>query len=217
MNKIDKIYLLLGKKIINEGVKYDNTIAIFNHGFELDYNDNYLIEIKERKFNLKYAEEEFNWYMNGDENVKELSKIAKIWNNHHKGDYIVNSNYGVLWRKNNQLENLINLLKMKKDTRRAVITLYDGKDMSKYELDTPCTLNLCFYILNDKLNLSVIMRSNDYWYGLPNDVFCFKKLQHYVAENLKIDVGKYYHFVVNLHIYENKIEKVKEIIKKYKI
>ena len=46
------------------------------------------------------------------------------------------------------------------------------------------------------------MRSNDIWLGLPYDIAFFTTLQQYVSEVTGIPVGKYYHTVGDLHLYE---------------
>jgi len=53
--------------------------------------------------------------------------------------------------------------------------------------------------------MSVVMRSNDLWYGFCNDQYCFSKLQELVSERTGYDVGTYYHFAHNLHIYNDKL------------
>jgi len=53
--------------------------------------------------------------------------------------------------------------------------------------------------------MSVLMRSNDLWYGFCNDQYCFASLQKEVSERLSIKVGSYYHFAHNLHLYNDKI------------
>ena len=55
--------------------------------------------------------------------------------------------------------------------------------------------------------MAVLMRSNDLWYGFCNDQYCFSKLQESVALKLGIEVGEYYHFAHNLHIYNNFLNK----------
>ena len=56
------------------------------------------------------------------------------------------------------------------------------KSIDTYAKDTPCTYAVQFTVLNNKLNMSVVMRSNDLWYGFCNDQYCFSKLQQLVAE-----------------------------------
>ena len=118
---------------------------------------------------------------------------------------LVNSNYGWQWMRENQLEYVIKKLKKHKETRHAAISIYDCKEHDQYKKDTPCTYAVQFTILNDKLNMSVYMRSNDLWYGFCNDQYCFSMLQKYVAERLNMEIGWYYHHAHNMHIYNDKL------------
>jgi thymidylate synthase len=120
----------------------------------------------------------------------------------HNGDNIVNSNYGFLWNEGDQLEKCIAQLGDNPETRQAWITIFDGKNKDDFAFDTPCTQGIGFSIVNGKLCMNVVMRSNDLWYGFCNDQFCFSMLQQMVAERLNLKVGWYYHFAANMHIYK---------------
>lgn len=115
----------------------------------------------------------------------------------------VNSNYGYHWMKNNQLDYVVDELKNNPDSRRASISIYNAKERYNFENDTPCTYAINFSILNDRLNMSVLMRSNDLWFGFCNDQYCFSKLQEEMSKRLELKIGYYYHFSQNLHIYNN--------------
>jgi thymidylate synthase len=104
----------------------------------------------------------------------------------------VNSNYGWQWHRNHQLDLVISMLKDNPETRQAAISIYDGKEINDYTNDTPCTYAVQFTVLNGKLNMSVVMRSNDLWYGFCNDQYQFSCLQMYVAYELNLPVGTYY-------------------------
>ena len=70
----------------------------------------------------------------------------------------------------------------------------------------PCPLNkLKGQLLDNKLHMCVTMRSNDLWYGFCNDQYQFSKLLELVCKETKLDMGTYYHFAHNLHIYSNKL------------
>ena len=202
--------------IVEHGVDFDNTRALFNVGF-LIKDSHWCHSITNRNnvkrdFNLKYARAEWQWYLSGDRNVNKLGelygKVPEIWNRMSDAWGNVNSNYGWQWQRDNQLDNVIAMLKKNPKTRQAAISIYDAKEINKYEFDTPCTYAIQFTILNDKLNMCVTMRSNDLWYGFCNDQYCFSMLQKLVADKLAIPVGTYYHFAHNLHLYNNIIEKV---------
>ena len=128
----------------------------------------------------------------------------------HNGD--VNSNYGWQWKRNAQLDMVIEMLKQNPETRQATISIYDGKEIPSYVFDTPCTYAVQFTILNNKLNMSVVMRSNDLWYGFCNDQYQFSSLQMLVANETGYDVGTYYHFAHNLHLYNDKLPEQEEMM-----
>jgi len=211
----DEAFKYFYREIIKSGVDFGNTKALFNVGFTIENPlDNAILDkgsIVPRKWNPEYAEAEFQWYLSGDRNITKLGKIygkiPPIWIKMADDDGNVNSNYGWQWERKRQLNQMILKLKLDKDTRQAAISIYDGKEHDKYKTDTPCTYAVQFTILNDKLNMCVVMRSNDLWYGFCNDQYCFSELQKYVAEELNIPVGTYYHFAHNLHLYNNKIPK----------
>jgi len=197
--------------IIKDGVSFAGTKALFNVGFEIILpRSNKILDGKvKRNWSLEYAEAEWQWYLSGDRNIAKLGKlygkVPAIWERMADTDGNVNSNYGWQWQRNDQLNHVVRLLKDDPETRQAAISIYDAKEWDKYTYDTPCTYAVQFTILNNKLNMSVVMRSNDLWYGFCNDQYQFSSLQMLVAEKLNIPVGTYYHFAHNLHLYNDKI------------
>lgn len=194
-------------KIVSEGKTLENTKFLRNQGFYIKNPIQNEILTEWRKWSYNYALDEWAWYLSGDRSVSEIKKKAKIWDTMHKGDDIVNSNYGYQWQRNGQLDYVINELIRNPSSRRAVLSIYDGKEHKEYEKDTPCTLNIILDIDNGVLNMTVLMRSNDLWYGFCNDQFCFSNLQIHIANVLGIEIGWYYHFAHNLHLYTKDLEK----------
>lgn len=189
--------------IMSNGEDCSNgTKQIFNTHIEIENPKDNIISTVWRKWNLDYANYEWDWYLSGNPNAEKISKRAKIWQSMMDQEGNVNSNYGYQWNRNNQLSKVIDLLKKDRTTRKASISLYDGKEIDLYSKDTVCTYAINFYINLGKLNMQVMMRSNDLVYGFCNDQFCFSKLQILVAEELNLPVGIYTHFVCNMHIYE---------------
>jgi len=196
------------------GIQFDDTQALFNVGFYIDKPmDNHIID-QDRNWKLDYAEAEWQWYLTGLPNIKMLGeiygKVPEIWKRMANEEGYVNSNYGYQWQRNNQLDNVIAMLKANPRTRQATVSIYDGKEIDNgtYQHDTPCTYAIQFTIIGQKLNMCVTMRSNDLWYGFCNDQYCFSKLQIKVADELELLVGDYYHFAHNLHLYDNIIDKI---------
>jgi thymidylate synthase len=194
--------------ILFEGEWFDDTKALFNIGFYIENPKDTAIYAKYRKWNPTYALREWNWYLSGNPNAEEISKFAPIWKNMMDENGDVRSNYGWQWQRNKQFYKVVQMLKEKPNTRKAVISIYDGKEIDTYSKDTPCTYAVQFTITNNKLNMTVLMRSNDLWYGFCNDQYCFSMLQQMVADRLSIDVGYYYHFAHNLHLYKPQMNKI---------
>jgi len=196
-------------EIRSVGIDFAGTRALFNVGFTIIDPLANRIQNEERRWNLVYAEAEWQWYISGDPSIKALGdiygKIPPIWERMADKDGNVNSNYGWQAQREDQLNKVIQMLNEKPDTRQATVSIYDGKEIDKYATDTPCTYAVQFTILNNKLNMCVTMRSNDLWYGFCNDQYCFSELQRYVAMRIDKEVGEYYHFAHNLHLYNNKL------------
>ena len=209
--KANDAYEYYHDKIIREGVKFGDTKALFNVGFYIENPLDHAIKNEERKWNPVYAEAEWQWYLSGDRNTAKLGelygKVPEIWKRMADGDGNVNSNYGWQWKRNDQIDYVVDLLKHQPDTRQAAISIYDCKEHDTFTFDTPCTYAVQFTILDNKLNMSVVMRSNDLWYGFCNDQYQFSKLQYYVWNRLSIDIeiGTYFHYAHNLHLYNDKI------------
>ena len=201
-------------RIKADGIDFADTKALFNIGFAIHRPMLNAIVTKERKWSKEYAEAEWQWYLSGDRNITRLGKlygkVPAIWKRMADAHGNVNSNYGWQWERTSQLDIVIQMLKDNPETRQAAISIYDGKEISDYTNDTPCTYAVQFTILDDKLNMCVAMRSNDLWYGFCNDQYCFSRLQLLVADELEIRLGTYFHFVHNLHLYNNIIEKINE-------
>jgi thymidylate synthase len=205
----DEAYNYFLNEIRSVGIDFAGTRALFNVGFTIIDPLANRIQNEERQWNLKYAEAESQWYDSGDPSIKKLGeiygKIPPIWERMADKDGNVNSNYGWQMQRSDQLNKVVQILNEKPDTRQATISIYDGKEIDKYATDTPCTYAIQFTILNNKLNMCVTMRSNDLWYGFCNDQYCFSELQRYVAMRIDKEVGEYYHFAHNLHLYNNKL------------
>ena len=197
--------------IKDNGVDFGNTKAIFNCGFYMHHPKENTIDVEFRGWNKEYAEAEWQWYLSGDPNIKKLGeiygKIPPIWKRMADKDGDVRSNYGWQWNRGNQIDYIINKLKNDKYSRHAVISIYDSKETYSYYSDTPCTCAIHMQIIDNKLCMSVMMRSNDLWYGFCNDQYCFSELQKLVAKRLKLPLGWYYHLATNMHIYNDKLDK----------
>ena len=205
----NEAYEYVHDQILQYGVDFGDTKALFNVGFYItDPKDRKIIN-KERNWKEDYAEAEWQWYLSGDRSVFKLEdiygKVPEIWKRMADPLGHVNSNYGWQWKRNDQIDFVYDLLKNEPDTRQAVITILDTKEHDAHTFDTPCTYAIQFTIVHGRLDMCVTMRSNDLWYGFCNDQYQFSKLQDLMAFRLDIETGVYYHFAHNMHLYNDKI------------
>ncbi len=107
------------------------------------------------------------------------------------------------WNGINQIANVTRRLKERPNTRRAAVQLFEAADIDVKHEEVPCTCTLQFLLRDNKLNMFVFMRSNDAYFGLPHDIFCFTMVQEIVARQISAQLGNYKHFVGSLHLYDN--------------
>lgn len=70
-----------------------------------------------------------------------------------------------------------------------------------------CTIALQFLIRNNELQMTVYMRSNDVYFGLPYDYIYFVSIGQYIANKLNINFGLYTHHATSLHMYLRDVDK----------
>ncbi|MEP7166443.1 MAG: thymidylate synthase [Candidatus Woesebacteria bacterium] len=183
-----------------------------------------IITNKYRGFSLRYGIAEWLWYERGSNSLEEISFYSKFWKKVSDDGKTVNSAYGYRIFGNNtehsvnQWDFVIKELVIDKESRRAVIMLISPRDMLKPTKDFLCTAFLQFFIRNERLYLSVNMRSNDLILGFANDVFAFTLFQEKMLIELRahypqLQLGMYHHFSTSSHIYKRNFEMVESIIR----
>lgn len=146
---------------------------------------------------------ELLWYLSGSDDAAFVGAYIPFYVRPGKPP-TVNGGYGPRMRSRHgfdQLQAVIDMMRRKDGSRRAVIQLYEAKDLLTDE-DVPCTTALQFHRRGGVLHMSVTMRSNDAYLGLPHDVFCFTMLQELVAAELDLELGEYIHMVGSMHLYD---------------
>lgn len=172
---------------------------------------NNIVKSDLRKLNLRYMIGELLWYNAADNTLAGIQNYTKAWNRMSDDGITVNSNYGHKIRKFygfDQWEHVKNLLNSDQNSRQAVIHIKNpSQEKTK---DTPCTICLQFFIRDNKLHLTVYMRSNDIWMGFPYDVFNFCCFQIQMAMELGVKIGCYTHISGSLHLYKRNSKYVEE-------
>lgn len=145
----------------------------------------------------------FLWYMAGSESLAFIRYYLPNYED-EDGTDILRAAYGPRLRAKDkdQLRWVVEIMKRKPNSRRAVIPIYGVQDTFTERPEVPCTCTLQFLLRGGRLELLAHMRSNDAYKGLPQDVFAFTMIQELVARALGAEVGRYKHLVGSLHLYE---------------
>lgn len=170
-----------------------------------------IVTSKIRNMPMRYAVGELAWYLSGSNKVKDIAQYAKKWADISDDGETNNSAYGYrIFHKFgfDQWEYVKGLIRKDPNTRQAVIHIKDASNTPTK--DTPCTVYLQFFLRDNKLNLSVHMRSNDIWMGVPYDMFSFCFLQVKMAMELGVEVGSYTHYAGSLHMYQRDYDTAKK-------
>jgi thymidylate synthase len=105
-----------------------------------------------------------------------------------------------------QLDAVRRQLREDRESRRAVIQLYDPSRDHRGYRDVPCTLGYRFFIRDNRLVMHTGMRSQDLWLGFPYDIFTTTLIQELMAGWLGVELGEYHHHVDSLHLYADNAE-----------
>lgn len=159
---------------------------------------------------------ELLWYLSGSNELSFIYYYIKQYAKDTEDGLTIYGGYGPRLLnargKYNQIENVIKLLQERPTSRKAVIQLFDAKDISDDHKEIPCTCSLQFFIRDGKLHMMTHMRSNDAFWGLPHDIFAFTMLQEIIAGELAVDLGEYRHSVGSMHLYDNTYQSAMDYI-----
>lgn len=204
-NHMNVLYQSLLMHVLAHGEKVSprgqETLEVRPLVFTLLNASNSLVTLPSRKMNLTFSLVEslqlIAMTSDSDQQIRFNSNMANFVD---KATNQFEAPYGLALRE--QLIPTIDALKRDPDTRRAVITIYEGAQMQLSRANVPCTESLQFFIRDGKLELTVMMRSNDLWWGVPYDVAQFTAVQFVVAQALHLPMGAYHHIAASGHIYE---------------
>jgi thymidylate synthase len=189
------------ERLGRQGLK---TIELMGQVFRIISTDDMWVHSKIRKASRTYACAELLWYLSGSNRGTMIEAYAPRY-----GEFLVDGvaygAYGKRWADYGQFKAVIQMLREAANTRQTVMSTWhpgDAYEASKGGVrDLPCTLSLQFILRDGKLNLVTTMRSNDWWLGMPYDVWCFSRVQKMIAAAVKVDTGWYQHQVGSLHVY----------------
>lgn len=171
-----------------------------------------------RQIPIKIFCAEVVWMLTGSKNLDFMRQFTKIWDDFAEADGTMETAYGYRWRHHfgrDQLLEAIQHLKDEPSSRQAVILMWDPASdglTAPKKKNVPCPFTWVINIINHKLNLHLIIRSNDMMLGNPHDVAGFALLQSMLAQELGTAVGKLTVSISHAHIYENHYAQVEELL-----
>lgn len=147
-----------------------------------------------------------------------FSPETTIWSPSHVAD--INNNGGLrshngscfVYRRSDQLEDIISSIRHNPDSRRHVISLWNSADINSMELPPCHGAIIQFYVNDGKLSCHMLQRSADMFLGVPFNIASYSLLTHLIAQQTGLDVGTFTWIGGDCHIYLNHVEQVKELL-----
>lgn len=166
----------------------------------------------------KFAE--FSWYLSKDTELDYIKPYISAYDKEEQENKRIIGAYGpkifgLINGEQSQFDRVVNQILKRKETKQAYLSISETDDYKLREekfSSPPCTIGLHFFVRDNKLNLTVYMRSNDAYYGLPHDLFCFTMLQELVSVKVNIPLGIYTHNATSMHIYEEHNQQIEKYL-----
>ena len=161
-----------------------------------------VLTVPERNLSYQFMAAEAFWILSGDDTVKGIAPWNKNIERFSDNGETFFGAYGP--KIVGQLDYVVRKLIEDRDTRQAGLTIW--RENPTQTKDVPCTIAIFAFIRNDRLNISVFMRSSDVWLGLPYDVFNFSMLGHLIccrlhANGVVVSPGKLHLTAASSHLY----------------
>ncbi len=223
MTHYDQIYQKVIARIFQEGGDlYSDrtklsTKALPGITFELYPEQGFPI-LTLRKIPIQLFCAEVVWMITGAKHLEFLRRFTKIWDDFAEEDGTIEAAYGYRWRTHfgrDQLLGLVEHLRDEPSSRQGVVVMWDPSSdglNSQKKKNVPCPFCWTANIIDNKLNVHLIIRSNDMMLGNPHDTAGFALLQAILAQKLGVQVGKLTISISHAHIYENHYEQAEEVV-----
>lgn len=170
-----------------------------------------------RKANPVFHLMESVWMLAGRKDVAFPAKFVKNIKRYADGGELKGA-YGWRWRHNALNDQLLEVIRVLKDdptSRQAVISMWDPDWDLGVEVksnDRPCNTHIYLRVRNGALDMTVCNRSNDLIWGmLGANVVHMTVLQEFLAWALDLRLGNYTVFSNNTHFYL-KMPRAEEIL-----
>jgi thymidylate synthase len=228
-------YLELVRTVLEKGVRKPSrtgvdTLAYFGAFYKVDLGRGFPL-LTTKKVNYAACLHELLWYLSGEDHIRNLRKVTKIWDAwaDEKGD--LETAYGRYWRRFphavqkshgpiaetgermaaveeiDQIQYVIDEIRRNPFSRRLVVTAWEPGNAERSKLP-PCHFSFVFNVSPDektgeprRLNCHLTQRSGDIALGIPFNLACYATLTQMMAQETGLEVGCFAHTIIDAHIY----------------
>lgn len=143
---------------------------------------------------------------------------AHEWHNKYAQDswrYLMPATDGkmIIYKEIDQLREAIKLIKNEPHSRRNIVSSWNPAEMQDMALP-PCHWSYQFVVTSSGLELHLNMRSSDAPVGLVFNVAQYAFLAHVIAHITGLKASRLVYKGVDVHVYSNQVELVKEQLKR---
>jgi len=226
-----KEYLDLVRLVLEKGVRKPSrtgvdTLSYFGAFYKVNLAAGFPL-LTTKKVNFNSALHELLWYLSGDDHIRNLRKVTKIWDAwaDEKGD--LETAYGRYWRRFphpvqkshgpdvgeavqvkeiDQIQYVIDEIRRNPFSRRLVVVAWEPGNAEVSKLP-PCHYTFAFNVSPDetgkprRLNCHLTQRSGDVALGIPFNLACYATLTQMIAQEVGLAVGEFAHTIIDAHIY----------------
>ncbi len=230
MNKADAYYLENLNKILHHGSWDDKPRPKYADGVpgyskfitqvfeEYDISNGEFPITTLRNTAVKTGIKEILWiYQKQSSSLRDAHEMGiNWWDEWDIGDGTIGQRYGATVEKYDLMNNLLKSLKNDTFSRRHIINLNQQSDLNETVGLHPCAYETIWSVrkIDEELylDMTLIQRSSDYIMAGYINKIQYVALQMMVTSHLGYKIGKFCHFVQNLHIYDRHFEAVNEIM-----
>jgi len=230
-NNINEFTEYYAKKLLeSKGIKSTNKINRDNYKNKLGgeiYQDFFKIKDSQSVIGTYENHKGYKWWMYGEILSEMLNLDPPLMYKYKpemKGKHYdlledgrMQYTYSNRFTEFSQFVNIYKKLKQNINSKRAVIDIYTPYDTSPDRKDTPCTTMYHFLHRDNKLNMTVFMRSWDFFGGVKTYDFALSSfIQQSFCNWLKVKPGNLNYYVNSLHYYNRDQENLEKLVEEIK-
>ena len=229
-----KEYLDLVRLVLEKGLRKPSrtgvdTLSYFGAFYKVDLGLGFPL-LTTKKVNFNACLHELLWYLSGEDHIRNLRKVTKIWDSWADVNGDLETAYGRYWRRFphpvqkkhgkieetgekrveveevDQIQYVIDEIKRNPFSRRLVVVAWEPGNAERSKLP-PCHYSFAFNVSPDgegrpaKLNCHLTQRSGDIALGIPFNLACYATLTQMIAQEVGLAVGEFAHTIIDAHIY----------------